>query len=173
MTYLARRREPPRVIPISPHRPSPPEHAVDRARQPNREALETPRERAAVVPFDDEVKVVRLHGELEDTEPPLGRTPEALTESRKDFRSPQRRQVRSRPEGDVHGKAGVMRRSYPMRHADAVAAGLTARALASAAPGPGVKLELNPHLDWGNNSRMLAVCQVGVWARRGDGVPND
>jgi hypothetical protein len=87
-THFARGCERPRVIAVPPHRPPPAESAVHRTREPDREALNAPRERAAIVRFEDEMDVVRLDGELEDAEA-LPRSPrQALTQDREHRRFP-------------------------------------------------------------------------------------
>lgn len=64
---LPRRRELAVEIAIRPHRATRSSvRTIDRARHADTEPLHTARERAPVVRLDDEVKVITLHGELEE-----------------------------------------------------------------------------------------------------------
>ena len=65
---LARGFERPHVITIAPDSPAAAEDPVHRLGESDREALDAPGKRAAVLRLDDEVKVIALHGELQDPE---------------------------------------------------------------------------------------------------------
>src|SRR6185503_6254021 len=69
VAHRAGRRESPGVIPVTEDAPSPPEHAVHRARYPDRQSSNAARQGAPVRSLRDEVDVIVLHAELDHPEP--------------------------------------------------------------------------------------------------------
>jgi hypothetical protein len=63
---------PPRVIPISPHGPSPAEHAVHGLRHPDWEPLAPARESSRPLSLDQEMHVIRLDAEMKYPEARAG-----------------------------------------------------------------------------------------------------
>ena len=66
------------MIVVSPHSPASPDRPVHRLGEADREPLDPSRNRATVHRFDEQMDVIRLHGEVENPETParrLGETP--------------------------------------------------------------------------------------------------
>ncbi len=57
------------MITVAPDPPPAPENAVDRPRDTNREPGHSTRQRRLVVGLDQQVNVISLHGEVQDTKP--------------------------------------------------------------------------------------------------------
>ena len=68
------------MVPIAPDSPAAAEDPVHRLREPDREAVDAPGERAAVVCLDDEVEVIALDGELENPQAAAGSRCQAATD---------------------------------------------------------------------------------------------
>ena len=131
VTHRARRRERTGVEPVRPYRAPAAEGAVDAAGDPDGEATESARERPPRLGLGDEMHVIVLHGELNDTKIRARRRDERAAheweyagsaEAADGFHGPQRDVDRVR--SDV-GRPLAVRYARPAaRHALAPRAGL-------------------------------------------------
>jgi hypothetical protein len=62
---------------------SPTDHTIDRPREPNRHTHDAARQRNLVVGLDEQVDVIRLHGEMDDPKPRPRRLRERRANRRK------------------------------------------------------------------------------------------
>jgi hypothetical protein len=132
------------VITAGPHASAPPRRAVDRLRTSRRQSLQPAHERQWMVAFDEEMDVIALDREVDDTKGRLVGGGERAAQDRKDARRPQRRKRVAGPQRDVHGPSRLMSRASPMRRARSRRDELPARARPLATPPPSRRqLELN------------------------------
>lgn len=118
MPHLARRGELVAVVPVAPDLASPPEHAVHRAGESNREALDTSRQGLAALRLHEQVDVVALHGKVTDTEDVTAlRAADRLPQHAKDVWEAEGREAADGAQGDVRGVARVVVRPDDVRHA--------------------------------------------------------
>jgi len=111
------------VVPVGPEGSAPAERAVHRPRYADGEASDAAAERAAVVCFDDQVKMIILNAVVQDAEVAVGSCGERVADRREDAAGPQAADGRPRAERNVHWVRGDMRRSRDMRHPRAAARG--------------------------------------------------
>jgi hypothetical protein len=71
--HLARRFQGPGVVPLGPHLAPPPDGAVDGARTPHGESLDTADQPQPFVGLGDQVNVILLNREMNDAKIALGR----------------------------------------------------------------------------------------------------
>jgi len=64
------------VIALGPHRPAPPDGAIDGPRDPDRKTLHAAGKAVPIARFDNEVHVVRLHRKVQQTKCAFRRTRE-------------------------------------------------------------------------------------------------
>jgi len=140
------------MIPILPHGAAPAEGAVDRPRHADGETAKAAAERPRIVRLDDEMHMIVLHAELEDSEAAVGGRGEGMADGREDPLGSQATDRRPRAQGDVQGVRGGVRRPGTVRDPGAASRGeLAAGAGAAAAPGAGRgegELHGARHLDW-------------------------
>ena len=103
------------VIAILPHGAAPAEGAVDRPCYADGEAAKAPAERPRIVRLDDEMHMIVLHAELEDSEAAVGGRGEGTADGREDPLGSQATDRRTRAQGDVQGVRGGVRRPAPVR----------------------------------------------------------
>ena len=140
---LARGLERPRMVAVGPDSAPAAEDPVHRLGEPDRETLDAPGESAAVGRLHDEVEVIVLHGELQNTETTSRSQYEAAAERAEESAPPQRRPHSLCTQGHVRRVPAQVRRSRSMRHADLASGWLAAGAGASATPRAGPKFELS------------------------------
>ena len=142
--HLSRRREWSGVIPIADDPPLAAEDAVDGERQSNREPVHAAAGTARLIALDDEVAVVLLDREVNHPEAIDRRPRDGASERSEHAWRAKRRQAGRCSDGDLHRVARVHLGSGDVRHRRS-AARLSARPLASPAPGSG-RRERQPHL---------------------------
>lgn len=102
MVHLARRREQSCMIAIGEHRARPPRRSIERSSEPRTDRHHPAAERATIVGFDDQVRVIPLQRVLDQAE---AATRAAARERARDLahdrHRPQRRQAGAEPEGHV------------------------------------------------------------------------
>jgi len=154
---LARGFERPHVITIAPDSPAAAEDPVHRLGESDREALDAPGKRAAVLRLDDEVKVIALHGELQDPEAATRSQYQAAAEGAEESIPAQRGQHTLGTQGHVRGVPGLVRRPSPVRDADLTSGRFAASSGAAATPSAGAKLELR-----GNVGHLIKAYITGI-----------
>jgi len=133
-SHLPRRRERPDVVPIANDPPlAAAERAVDRERQPDGEPVHAAPGASRLIPFDDEVPVILLDGEVDDAESIDRRPRDGAPERPEHPRRSERRKPRHRSDGDLHRVSGIDPRPRIVRHRRS-AARLSPRALPGPAP---------------------------------------
>src|SRR5207249_1972371 len=136
VVHLARRRERPGVVPVTPDGAAAAEGAVDRPRHADDKAPDAAAERPCVIGLDDQMDMVVLNTEMKDPEAAVGGRGERAADDRKDPCGSQAADGMAAAESDMHGVRGGVCRPGLVRDARAAARGdLAARAGATAAPG--------------------------------------
>jgi hypothetical protein len=130
------------MVTIPPHAPLPLENAVDRARHANRNAARSVRKRASVVGFDQEVKVVGLHREMDQSKRLARCLRQRISHGRKHAVAPQARQAPQGAQRHVHGVTALVHGPRDVRHSRPLARRLPPRAVTAAAPSSNGKLLL-------------------------------
>ena len=117
VSHLARRRERAPVPPIGPKTSTAQDESVDGARDADGDALHASRQRSLVARFDDEMDVIPLQGEVDDSETRWvtpGGGPQREADTREDMLAAQR--PKQRAERDVNGVTRRVTRASTMRH---------------------------------------------------------
>jgi hypothetical protein len=143
---LARRPERPRMKSIVPYSPSTPKHAVDRAREPDRQTHEATRKRPLVVRLDEQMHMICLHREVHDPEPGARRSSERPPDFDEDALSPQVRHTARCSHGHVNWMDLLVLMARAMRHPSWQTRRFPPRATALSAARPKRDLLLPPSL---------------------------
>lgn len=110
------------MVALAPDGPAAARAAVDGTRAANSEALQPTAECLRSIRFDDEVEVVGLDGEMEQTERAVARGGERLAQFLENRGGAERRNSTSSTERGMNGKAHVVLGSTRMRGAGSAAA---------------------------------------------------
>ena len=137
---LAWRAESTSVVSVGPNSAVTPERTVQPLRDADREALHTAHEPRWPIRFHQQMQMIPLNGERENTEACRVRCPESGSENLKKPFVSEGRDVRARPEGHVDGTAGVVRGAGIVRDEASSRCGLTSGILPCATPCVGAKL---------------------------------
>ena len=101
---LTRRLQGAHMIAVGKHRPTASEHTIDRSGEPGTNGNHPARQRRSVVGLDEQMNVVRLHGEVRDPKvSAFARPSQAPRELVDEAPRAKRRNVRANPKRDVRG----------------------------------------------------------------------
>jgi hypothetical protein len=129
-------------------------HTVARSCRTDRQSLDAACEPARVVGLDQQVHVITLDGELQDTEHRVRGVRDRRANGNEETVGAKRRQTHARPQRHVHRTAPIVHRAALVRHATATRCRLPARTLARPTPAGGlakIERQLPPaatHLIW-------------------------
>src|SRR5262245_29837591 len=173
MPDLTRRRQLAGVVSVVPHLPAAAEQAIDRLRDADRQPLDTAAQRGQPVAFEDQVDVIALDAELDESEAFPRCSGKRRADGREEAGLSERRKIRRRPERDMDGTAGIVRGAATVRQTSPPRRRLPSCAVTSTAPRPrGRKIQLSRvtrHLEWADNTPSLLACQA---RRRGTDASN-
>lgn len=100
--HLSRRAEHPEVIPFSQHRPAPAEDPLHHTCEPRPEGLHPAAQGPSIRGLDDEMRVIRLQGDVNKAEVgPLPAVPQRRLERPNEARRAERGDARAQAEGHV------------------------------------------------------------------------
>jgi hypothetical protein len=131
------------VVPIGPNGTATAERAVDGTSRADREALQTAHERGVSVCLDDEVKMIDLHAEMEETKSRVGSPTKRAADFSKHVVLAQRADVRLGTNRHMDGALRRVRRPALMRDSAATRRGLSTRTSTPPAPRSEGKVELS------------------------------
>jgi hypothetical protein len=133
------------VIPVAPDRSVPPDHAIHRPRNADREPLESAYDRLVSVGFHQHVQMIRLHRKLQDPKTCAGRDAECAPDGSEETCVTQRGQPGASSQRNVRRTTAVVGRPMAMRHAGTASGRrLSAGSGATTTPSPDRELELSP-----------------------------
>jgi len=164
MTDVARGRQVTTMVSIVPYLPAAAEHAIDRLGDANRQPLDATAQRGHSVALEDQMDVIALHTELNESKLVGGCSRECRTDRREEAVLSERRKMRARPERNMDRTAAIVRGAATVRQASAPRRWLSPSAIAAAAPGRrGRKAQLSRparHLEWADIIASLLLCQA-------------
>jgi len=165
MTDLARRGERSQVISVRPYSSVAAKRAVDRLRDANRKALNATTKRHVSVSFEEEVDMIALYAEVEESEA-FGRSSrERASHCTEDIVATEGWKIAACPERHVDRAAAIVHRPTTVANTSPTGRGLSPRAVTSAAPGRRRgKLQLSRcslHLESGTYYSKLASMSRG------------
>jgi hypothetical protein len=148
--HFAGRREEARMEAISPDATVSVKRTVDRLGDPDCESLDPAREASRVVSFHQQVQMISLNAELQNTEPIVAGHAEGGLDHCEGPSGSQRGKASGCSQRDVGWATGVMWSATRMRNHAAPEARLAARVASAATPRAEVELSLVRHLDSGH-----------------------
>jgi hypothetical protein len=131
------------MVPIGPHGASAAERRVDSLGEADRESLEARTQRRVRVGFDEDVNVVGLHAEVEQSEAVTRGTCERCSELRKETRRTERRDIAGCAQRHVHGAVTGVHGATAVRDGAAAGGRLAAGAPSATAPGTDWQIQLS------------------------------